>query len=197
MTEESQNMPNFANRPQLDKHPNQLTPEVAQKDSALNQDLIHCAEWLKSNKDKAGSDEYMQNLNALSSMAEKGYPMAEFEYAKFLADEGELNKAANFFDRARKNENAGPELKKEIQATTASSSNEEDNTQANDDVKPDHTKSQHSSLQAMLSKNSYEDEQSGKVAAYEQAKLIKARQEQNEGYLPHRSYVPSKKEEEG
>ncbi len=169
-----------------------MTPEVAQKDSALNQDLIQCAQWLKSNKDKAGSEEYMNNLAALSIMAEKGYPMAGFEYAKFLADEGELNKAANFFDRAKKNENAGPELKKEIQAFVSSTSN--DNEENNKDPNKKHV-IKRSSLKNAFAERADDDNKSGIVKAYEQAQLIKAQQERNEGYLPHHSYVPPKKED--
>ena len=188
MTEETQSTPDFANRPQLDKHPNSLTPEVAEKDSALNQDICKCAQWLKDNKDKVGTDEYAKNFNALESMANKGYPMAEFEYAKFLMDEGELNKAAIYFDKAANNENAGPELKKEIQAVTSKARNDENENAEKSDTPEKKGKGMQNKLAAFA----HEDELSVVVAARKQAQVISKMKERNEGYLPHHTYVPPK-----
>ena len=115
---EQQNTHDYTGYPQLDAHPQQLNQEVAEKDSALNQDLNACAQWLRDNKSKAGSEEYLKNMGSLKTMAEKGYPMAEFEYAKFLTDIGELNQAAIYFEKAKLNENAGEELKKQFHEQT-------------------------------------------------------------------------------
>ena len=196
MTEETQNMPDFANRPQLDKHPNHLTPEVAQKGSALNQNLCQCAQWLKDNKDKAGTDEYAKNFNALESMAKKGYPMAEFEYAKFLMDVGELNKAAIYFDRAVNNENAGVELKKEIQSVTSNVRPNDEEKQNNSDAreKQNLTDKGRNGMTGKLAGLTHKDDSSARATAYKQAQVISKRREQEEGYLPHHSYVPPKEE---
>ena len=196
MSEETSNTPDFANRPKLSRNPQRLTPEIAEKDSALNQDLRRCAQWLKDNKDKAGSSEYERYYNSLEMMAEKGYPMAEFEFAKFLMSEGELNRAALYFDRAKNNENAGPDLRKEIQSCTSSNSNNEEENQKRNTQKDDkHHQAQRSPLQEAFAKRADDGNKSGFVKAREQAQLIKARQEQNEGYLPHHSYVPPKQED--
>ena len=115
MTEETQT-PDFSNRPPLDMHPQQMDPnaDYAKKDSKFNQDVNQCAQWLRDNKDKAGTDEYVQNLNALQSLADKNYPMAQLRYAEFLRDNGELNQAGIYFEKAQQNENAGAEIKTEI-----------------------------------------------------------------------------------
>ena len=192
MEEENQQTFDFVNCSTLDKHPNQLNPEVASKSSELNQNLLQCAQWLRNNKDKAGSSKYIKHLNALETMANKGYPMAEFEYAKFLRDEGELNRAAIYFERAQNNENAGPALKKEINNQAPNSSNEPEPEQKNNNAQakpkaPHKVKgnSQQSRLQRILSSGA-------KRTVYEKAKAMKALQEKNEGYLPHHSYIPPK-----
>ena len=117
MSEETTNTPDFANQPQLEKHPLHLNPDAANKDSDLNQKISHAAEWLKANKDKAGTDEYMQNLQALQSLADKGYPMAQFKYAHFLSDAGAIQSATLWYDMAAQNENSSSDLRKEINSS--------------------------------------------------------------------------------
>lgn len=91
--------------PEVDQHPKYKNKEAANLDSNLNQDLIQMAEYLRANKDKADSPDYLKCLKSVHQMAEKGYAVAQVEYAKFLYDAGEFTDAAKYFDKALHNEN--------------------------------------------------------------------------------------------
>lgn len=91
--------------PEVDQHPKYKNKEAANLDSNLNQDLIQMAEYLRANKDKADSPDYLKCLESVHQMAEKGYAVAQVEYAKFLYDAGEFTDAAKYFDKALHNEN--------------------------------------------------------------------------------------------
>lgn len=91
--------------PEVDQHPKYKNKEAANLDSNLNQDLIQMAEYLKANKDKADSPDYLKCLESVHQMAEKGYAVAQVEYAKFLYDAGEFTDSAKYFDKALQNKN--------------------------------------------------------------------------------------------
>jgi len=71
-------------------------------------------------------------------------------------------------------------------------SSQETNLATKDDNKP---KPRRSSLRNTFAERADDENKSGIVKAYEQARLIKTQQERDEGYLPHHSYIPQKKED--